>query len=82
MTTNEKCRAIIEGIRDICNDERYADKSAVISFSQDWGGNSLTLQIAGMGHTHVGCPSSHATFEELVNSLHALLCEGRGLSIV
>ena len=82
LTTDEKCRAIIEAIRDLCNKEEREDEDAVISFSRDWGGNSLTVEVKGQGHTHVGGPGEHYSFATLVDSLHGVLCEGRGLTFV
>lgn len=82
MNTNKKCRAIIEAIRDLCNKPEYADNCPVISFCQDWGDNSLTVQVRDMGHTHIGSPDSEATFERLVDDLYDLLIEQRGLSFV
>lgn len=81
-TVNNKCKEIIAAIRDICNQDEHESGLPVISFSQDWGGNSLTIVIAGKGHTHVGNLADETTFEQLVESIHDLLCKGRGLSFI
>lgn len=77
MGTNEKCKAIIEKIIAMSN-EIPSHKTPVISFAPDWGGNSLTICVEGKGHTHCGDPN--ASFDQLVEELHMLLCEGKGLS--
>lgn len=75
MTTDEKCRNIVERIRDIVNAD--PNKIERVSFSCDWGGNGLTLEIGG-GHTHVGDPDG--SLERLVDDLLASLTGGPGLS--
>jgi hypothetical protein len=72
----DKCLAIVIAVRDLCADD------GGIRFSPDWGGNSVTVEIAGrgQGHTHVGDPDF--TDKQFVDSLYDLLVKGRGLSIV
>lgn len=77
MTTADKCRSIIENILERCN-KNPGSHEAVIGFSDDWGGNSLTVFMDG-SHTHVGQPGG--TFANLVDSLHRLLVHGEGLSL-
>jgi hypothetical protein len=82
MTTNEKSTAILKAILDICNKSLEEDPTAdpmgrVVSLGPDWGGNALTIYVSN-SHTHVGTPGG--TFEQLVDQLHELLIEGRGLS--
>jgi len=78
----DKCREIILAIRDLSRGtgDGPGESGYGVSFTSDWGGNSLTVEIAGKGHTHVGDPD--ATDDELIEALHALLCRGRGLSFV
>lgn len=82
LITDEKCREILLKIRDLCNEEAAGTKQSVISFSQDWCGNSLTIEIAGQGHSHIGDMSGEGTFDGLIDDLHGLLCHNRGLSFV
>lgn len=82
MTTDEKCREIILKIRDMCNTEEAAYKQPMISFSQDWGGDSLTVEIAGQGHSHIGDMSGEGTFDGLIDDLYNMLIHSRGLSFV
>lgn len=79
MTTAEKCQEIIAAIVAMCQEER-ADGRPQISFSADWGGNSLTVEISDLGHTHVGGFHEGATLEELIDNLHGQLIFKRGLS--
>jgi len=71
--TLRKCREIVVAIRDICN------KEGRITFEEDWGDNSLTISFHG-GHTHAGFPGGSE--ENLIDSLHDMFVENRGLSIV
>ena len=78
MNTEEKSEAIIKAIISRCNNS--SKDNAVVSFYPDWGGNSLTIEIQGLGHSHCGYPD--ASFEELVDHLYSLLCHNSGLSFV
>ena len=78
MTTDNKCKAILEKIVQLCGSEDAGKKLPVISFSQDWGGNSITVEIAGKGHSHCGDPN--ASFDTLIDQLHRLICDNAGLS--
>lgn len=49
----------------------------VIGLFPDWGPCSWTINV-GNSHTHVGLPEGG--FENLVDSLHAQLCKGQGMS--
>lgn len=49
----------------------------VVSFTEDWGGNSITLIIDNQ-HTH--CGYAEGDFETLTTSLHNTLVKGCGLS--
>lgn len=71
-----KEREIILAIRDIVN-QRHPSLNGDITFSEDWGGNGMTVATAG-GHTHVGFDDF--TEDQLIDALHELLCKGRGLS--
>ncbi len=77
MTTEDKCKAILEAIVMRCNNDLDEGDPAV-GFGRDWGKNTLTLFIEG-SHSHVGVPGG--TFEQLVDSLHGWLCEDQGLSL-
>lgn len=66
-----KEREILQAIRDACN---ACDQ---VTFSADWGGNSLIIHSDDK-HTHCGFPE--ATYDQLINDLHDVLVEGRGLS--
>ena len=79
MNTQEKCEAILKEIVRRCDDNRGTEPDEpVISFAQDWGGNSITLYVDG-SHTHMG--SHEGTFDQLINGLHDFLLEGKGLSL-
>lgn len=81
MTTPEKCEAIIRAIVDRANVRHASGKDEwAIAFGPDWGGFALTVYDPEKGHTHVGGIHEGSTFEHLVDSLHAQLTEGRGLS--
>ena len=64
-------RAVFEKILDIINENK------VIVLTEDFGDNTLTIEIDGR-HTHCGSPSG--TFEQLVDSLHGVLIDKKGLS--
>lgn len=79
-TTADKCEAILRNIVDRCNaSEDGSPGKPVIKFAPDWGGNSLTLYV-GDDHTHVGGAGADYPFDQLVDSLHDQLLEGRGMS--
>ena len=62
----------------------FANRGEWVTFSEDWGKNTLTVTLDLMTryednkHTHCGTPEG--TFDELVNSLYNLLVKGKGLS--
>lgn len=79
MTTEQQALAIVLAIRDACDREGGQGEPMLrVGFAPDWGGNSLTILYADGSHTHVG--DTDDTDDQLVEQLHALLCEGRGLS--
>ena len=69
MKTEDKALAILKYIAENSHEK--------IRFSEDMGGNSMTLHI-GFHHTHIGYLG--ATLEELVNNLYSVLIEKYGLS--
>ena len=79
-----KPEEIIRAIVRLCDDPNRQGKS-IVSFSPDWGGHSLTIDIEGRGHSHAGIPSERTeeSFQVLVDDLHAMLCrEGGHLEFV
>ncbi len=80
MTTRDKCVEILQVIASSLSMENCPNQDGRITFATDWGAHSLTVVLADNSHTHVGY--SGCTFEELVDSLHGLLCKGQGLSAV
>lgn len=70
--TEKKCEAVLRLIVEIANKKGY------IGFEEDFGGNTLTIVVKEMGHTHVGYPD--ASFEDLVDGLYNSLSGGPGLS--
>jgi len=64
-------RRLIETIVKLCNDGKR------VSFAEDTGGNTLTVSINAR-HSHVG--THECNTQELLDQLHGLLVEGRGLS--
>ena len=66
------CKLILQKMLEITN------KGTPIILEEDFGGNTMTISIKDQGHTHVGVPDGN--FDVLVNNLHDLLLEGRGLS--
>ena len=66
-----RLRAVFEKILDIINENK------VIVLTEDFGGNTLTIEIDAK-HTHCGSPSG--TFEQLIDSLHGVLVDKKGLS--
>lgn len=79
MTRQEKCEAILQHILRAVADE----DSDGITFAPDYGYGSATIVI-GKAHTHVGIEDPSYSEEErfglFVDSLHAQLLRGRGLS--
>lgn len=75
MTTKEKCEAIIKRILAITDE---TEDGISITFSRDWGGNSITVIRSDRGHTH--CGQDDGTFGHLVDSLLSTLSDGPGLS--
>lgn len=73
VTTEEKCKAILEKIVEIANEDKP------IGFEGDLGGWTLTV-TKGKMHTHVGIPGKDGNFDVLVNNLYDLLIKGKGLS--
>lgn len=53
-----------------------------IALSHDWGFGSATVELAG-GHTHIGDDdgTDAERMESFIRDLHALLIDGRGLSL-
>jgi len=80
LSHNEKCRKIIESIISRCNVNTNEEGGWSIAFGPDWGGNSLTIFDSKGSHTHVGIIAEGGTTEELIDQLHDLLVNGRGLS--
>jgi len=65
-------REILQAIIKMCNAGQQ------VSFSGDWGGNTLTITKGDGRHTHCGVPDG--TYKDLVDSLHGVLAKGQGLS--
>lgn len=76
MTTQQKSEAILKRIVELNQD--INDRTGIL-FSPDWSGNSLTVAFKD-GHTHCGNPEGN--FKQLIDSLHDMLCENKGLSLV
>ena len=72
MKTEMKCELILRKMLEIANSGNN------LTLEEDFGGNTMTISIKDQGHTHVGVPDGN--FDVLVNNLHDLLLEGRGLS--
>ena len=80
MNTEQKALEVLRAIaKKLANDEKSA-----ITLSHDWGFGSATVEIAGLGHTHVGIDIGDADdrLGSFVDGLYSLLVEGRGLSFV
>ena len=80
MNTEQKALEVLHAIaKKLANDEKYA-----ITLSHDLGFGSATVEIAGLGHTHVGVddgpPDERLGY--FIHGLYSLLVEGRGLSFV
>lgn len=75
----QKCTEIVTAIVKLCDD--CDDKrNPQVAFYQDWGGNSVTVEIAGRGHSHAGMDDG--SFDDLVDQLHGMFCGGSHLSFV
>jgi hypothetical protein len=68
MTTEQKCKAIIEAIVKFVNEKH----DNTVTFSPDWGGNSLTIAMTGLGHNHCGLDDE--SFDTLVEHLYNTIC--------
>jgi hypothetical protein len=73
MTTDEKCRAILEKFVQIL------DKDIPIELEPDFGGNTMTISVGG-SHTHVGIPPPDDDFDLMVDNLYNAVHGGPGLS--
>ena len=78
MKIEQKALEVLHAItKKVAGDEKYA-----ITLSHDRGLGSGTVEIAGLGHTHVGVddgpPEERLAY--FVDGLYSLLVEGRGLS--
>jgi len=71
----EKALEVFKAIVAICEDEE-----AFVCFSNDFGGNALTVEISGKGHSHAG--TSCEGVEVLIRDLHNMFVDSRGLSFV
>ena len=71
----EKAFEIFKAIIDICDNH-----NAFVCFSNDFGGNTLTVEISGRGHSHAGVPKEG--IEWLIRDLHNMFVHNRGLSFV
>ena len=49
----------------------------VITLEEDWGDNTLTIEIDG-AHSH--CGVNDGSFDTMIDHLHGLLVNGRGMS--
>lgn len=80
MKIERKALEVLRAIaKKVADDQKYS-----ITLSHDWGLGTATVQIAGLGHTHVGDDSGDADecLASFVGELYSLLVEGRGLSLV
>jgi hypothetical protein len=66
MTTDEKCRAILEKILALCN--QHEPNKQVVGFGSETPEFSLTV-FYGVGHTDIKAED----FDGLITGLHALL---------
>ena len=66
---------LIEAIRDASN------AGHTVTFSTDWGYNSLTIEVNG-SHTHVGLPVEDCTIDQLEEDTIQALTGGPGLNFV
>lgn len=74
MTDADKALEIIRAIRDMVNRSILS----CIEITQDWGGNSLTINTTDRGHTHIGDPDT--TESQLIDELYNQLTHDQGLS--
>lgn len=70
--TEKKCEALLRLIVELANTKGH------VTLEEDFGGNTLTIIVNEMGHTHVGSPGG--SFEDLVDGLYNSLSGGPGLS--
>jgi len=69
--TKNQLISIFKKIVQVCN------SGTEVKFESDFGDNTLTI-IIGDSHTHVGVPDG--SFDTLIESLHASLHGGPGLT--
>lgn len=71
----EVLRAIAQKVAD--------DRQYEVVLSHDYGFGSATVEIAGLGHTHVGVDDGtpEECLASFVDGLYNLLVHGRGLSL-
>jgi hypothetical protein len=77
MTTEEKCKAILRFIT-----EQTREEDTCFCLGWDWGKWTLTVTFPDGSHSHVGAPEPEGTFEVMIDQLHELLINRRGLSRV
>ena len=80
MTTEQKALEVLRAIaKKVAEDDKYS-----ITLSHDMGFGAATVEIAGLGHTHVGDVDGtpEDRLDSFVGGLHSLLVEGSGLSFV
>jgi hypothetical protein len=70
VTTNDKCRIVLERLVALCNTGKTNKEGLSIGFGPDWAGNSLTVFYPAT-HTHIGQPGG--SFNDLVDSLMRIL---------
>lgn len=79
MPTADKSEAVLKKIAEIANAKPVVGVTPnAVTFTRDWGGNSLTLAISGSGHTHIG--DVDGTWEAMIDDLYNALHDGPGLS--
>ena len=79
MNAEQKALEVLRAIaKKVADDQFYS-----ITLSHDWGFGSATVEIAGLGHTHIGVDlgSTDERLASFVDGLYSLLVEGRGLSL-
>ena len=79
MNTEQKAIEVLRAIaQKVAEDETFS-----ITLSHDWGYGTATVEIAGLGHTHIGVddgpPDERLGY--FVHGLYSLLVAGRGLSL-
>lgn len=70
MSTQEQCAAIVRKIVE------FANAGEPLTFTKDWGGNSLTVIAASDAHTHVGDALCRATLQHAPRRTWAILGPG------